>query len=122
MMEVIDIQAVKDCLAEVSDCEDKQYAIALLEWAIGKRTFDLAEHDKQIREDVISEISREMRVLYGNEYEKQVKLDGIREFAMWLLHHSMICDSLGQDLNDDDLLSESEIIDKVLSEWQKEEK
>lgn len=60
-MEVIDIQAVKDCLAEVSDCEDKQYAIALLEWAIGKRTFDLDEHDNQIRAEVITRIKKSVK-------------------------------------------------------------
>lgn len=55
-MEVIDIQAVKDCLAEVSDCEDKQYAIALLEWAIGKRTFDLDEHDSKLLDKFVTRL------------------------------------------------------------------
>ena len=55
-MEVIDIQAVKECLAEVSDCEDKQYAIALLEWAIGKRTFNIAEHDAELLDKVAERI------------------------------------------------------------------
>lgn len=52
MREVIDIQAVKDCLAEVNDCEDKQYAIALLEWAIDKRTFDLDGHDSELLDKI----------------------------------------------------------------------
>ena len=47
------------------------------------------------------------------------RVDGAREFAEWLLHHSMLCDSFGQDMNDYDLMSESEIIDEVLAEWQK---
>lgn len=36
---------------------------------------------KQIREEVIAEISREMRLLYGNEYEQQIKSDAINDFV-----------------------------------------
>lgn len=50
------------------------------------------------------------------------RADEIRKFAEWLLHHSMLCDSLGQDLNEQDLLSESEIIDEVIAEYEKEQK
>lgn len=57
-----------------------------------------------------------------NESYQQGKTDGVREFAEWLLHHSMLCDSFGQDMNDYDLLSEDEIINEVLSEYEKEQK
>lgn len=44
------------------------------------------EHfSKQIREDAIAEISREMRVLYGNEYEKQIRADAIEKCKQILL-------------------------------------
>lgn len=33
----------------------------------------------EIRADAIAEISREMRMLYGNEYEKKIKADAIDE-------------------------------------------
>ena len=75
-MEVIDIQAVKDCLAEVSDCEDKQYAIALLEWAIGKRTFNLAEHDADLLDKVIQKqrtIIDEDGVMYKVVFLKDIE-------------------------------------------------
>lgn len=46
---------------------------------------DTTDHDKQVRADeraeVIAEISREMRLLYGNEYEQKVRADAIDEFA-----------------------------------------
>ena len=43
---------------------------------------------------------------------------GAREFAEWLISHSMLCDSLGQDISDyyDD---NNKAIEAVLSEWQK---
>ena len=77
-MEVIDIQAVKDCLAEVSDCEDKQYAIALLEWAIGKRTFNLAEHDADLLDKVeyrINQRKESNKICLQNSLNKNNKED-----------------------------------------------
>lgn len=44
-----------------------------------KIVIDTFRHDKQVRAEVISEISREMRVLYGNEYEKKIRADVISE-------------------------------------------
>lgn len=46
---------VRKCLNDVADNEDKEYALFLLEWAIKKRSFDLDEHDKQVRADVIDD-------------------------------------------------------------------
>ena len=34
------------------------------------------------RKDAIAEISREMRVLYGNEYEKQIRADTIQDIRV----------------------------------------
>lgn len=39
----------------------------------------LANHDKQIREEVITEISKEMKLLYKNEYESKIRTDTINE-------------------------------------------
>lgn len=39
----VDIEAVNEVLADVKDCEDKVYALALLEWAIEKRTISEQE-------------------------------------------------------------------------------
>lgn len=38
-------------------------------------SLDTTEHDKQIRAEVIAEISRELHLLYGNEYEKKIRTD-----------------------------------------------
>ena len=38
-----DCDAVKECLHEVTDCDDKIYALGLLEWAVAKRTVIEAE-------------------------------------------------------------------------------
>lgn len=48
-MKVFNADEVKKCINEVDDCEDKWAAIALLEWAIDKRTFDF-----ELCEDAIS--------------------------------------------------------------------
>lgn len=34
---LVDIDAAKKCLDELSDCEDKHYAIGLFDWATSKR-------------------------------------------------------------------------------------
>lgn len=47
------------------------------------------------------------------ETYQQARLDERRRFAEWLLHHSMLCDCLG---------SESEIIDEIIAEYEKEDK
>lgn len=76
------------------------------------------ELEKQkVRAEVIAEISREMRVLYGNEYEKQVKLDGAREFAEWLPQHFDLRFSNNSDVWLDEFFNHTR--DKVLAEWQK---
>lgn len=38
----------------------------------------------QGRADAIEEISREMRVLYGNDYEKRIRADTIDEFLTYV--------------------------------------
>lgn len=48
------------------------------------------EHDAKVRADAISEISREMRLLYGNEYEKKIREDAIEEFKKYLLSHKKL--------------------------------
>lgn len=40
---------------------------------------DLEAHDAQVRAEVISEISKEMRLLYENEYETQIRAEAIDE-------------------------------------------
>ena len=42
-------------------------------------SFDLEEYAEQIRAEVIAEVSREMRLLYGNEYESKIRADAIDE-------------------------------------------
>ena len=37
MIEVFDEEMVKECLSEVEDCKEKQYAFWLLDWAMQKR-------------------------------------------------------------------------------------
>lgn len=41
------------------------------------KIYSMGEEDG--RTDAIAEISREMRMLYGNEYEKQIRADAIDE-------------------------------------------
>ncbi len=38
-----DCDAVKECIDEVADCDDKTYALCLLDWAVSKRTVIEAE-------------------------------------------------------------------------------
>ena len=53
----------------------------------------LEAHDKQIRAEVIAEISREMRLLYGNEYEQKVRADVIEKCAKVVSSMVGICQS-----------------------------
>lgn len=54
---------VKECLNEVVDCKEKEYALYLLEWAVNKRSFDLETHDKEVRAKAIDDFVNEL--LYG---------------------------------------------------------
>ena len=54
-MTVFNAEEVKKCLEDVVG-EDKEYALWLLEWAINKRSYDLEEHDKQIRAKAFDEL------------------------------------------------------------------
>lgn len=63
----VDIEAVKEVLADVKDCEDKQYALALLEWAIEKRTVSEEEIRTHERARVIAEVSTEL-----DKYHKDI--------------------------------------------------
>ena len=53
-MKVIDYEETMKCLDEVADCEDKQYAKWLLEWAADKRAFDAVP--MSVIENIKSEI------------------------------------------------------------------
>ena len=53
-MKVIDYEETMKCLDEVADCEDKQYAKWLLEWAADKRTFEAVP--MSVIEDIKSEM------------------------------------------------------------------
>lgn len=53
----------------------------------------LVEHDDNIRAEVIAEISREIRLLYGNEYEKKIRAEVIEECAKVVSSMVGICQS-----------------------------
>lgn len=40
-----DADAVRECLEEVKDCQDKEWALMLLDWAVSKRTVIEAEDE-----------------------------------------------------------------------------
>lgn len=78
----VDIEAVKEVLADVKDCEDKVYALALLEWAVDKRTVS----EEEIRADERKKVLHEQRALDVNLQicAEEVRADERRKFAIWL--------------------------------------
>ena len=44
-----DMDAALECLQETADCEIKQYAIGMLDWAMSKRT--IIEADKEVENE-----------------------------------------------------------------------
>lgn len=55
----------------------------------------------------------------GYDVGMKGKADGAKEFAEWLISHSMLCDSLGQDISDCYDGDCNKAIEDVLAEWQK---
>ena len=46
MARYVNVDDIYECLNEIEECDDKTYAISLLDWAIGKRT--IAEDVKPV--------------------------------------------------------------------------
>lgn len=55
-----------------------------------------------------------------SEKERVAFQQGAKDFAEWLISHSMLCDSLGQDISDCYDGDNNKAIEDVLAEWKKE--
>lgn len=92
-------------------CEDMIYCD---ECGLSKEAEELYS---KVREEVIAEISREMRLLYGNEYEKQIRAEVLIKFAEHLLDYDT-------PLTNEDIIDElCFFIDRnEVENWLKEQK
>lgn len=71
----VDIESVREVLADVKDCEDKQYALALLEWAVDKRTISEEAIRADERAKVLEILKNEMPhdICDGNEAIEEIE-------------------------------------------------